>query len=238
MATAALTIRTKMMTTRMTDVSDCLPLLESWLRTRARCTPRPFGTASGRYQGFSDDARGVQWNTGIDRQRGVVTVGVNLEGMKYDNWPIATFLLQERVRPDLPGVLRQSAGADRLEVWLERDCWQAAARLPISESFIGPEPPLAVSRLSDPYWADMIARALECLDASRAHRGRGRQEVTLLRSGKVEKDVSPHLQVKYVLPSASVSIVALETAALALEPVYAYIRARCNDERIAAGRRS
>lgn len=219
------------------ELEGSLPVLRAWLGERAGKPSRPFGKASGRYCGFSDDARGVQWNAGIDRQRQVTTVGVNLEGMKYENWPIATFLVNERERPALPHLLRQAPDEARLEVWLERDCWQAAARLPISESFIGPEAPLAVARLSDPYWADMVNRALTCLDASRGYRGRGRQEVTLLRLGKVEKEVSPHLQVKYVLTSAPATHAALETAARALEPVHQYIRERCDDARGAPERR-
>ncbi len=168
----------------------------------------------------------MQWNAGVDRQRGVVTVGVNLEGMKYDDWPIATFLLKERARPGLPEVLRRSPEIRRLEVWLERDCWQAAARLPISESFIGPEAPLAADRLSDPWWADMVSRALECLDQERHHRGRARQEVTLVRSGKAVKDVSPHLQVKYVLSQVAATEEALERGRTTLVAVYDYISQR------------
>ena len=53
---------------------------------------RPFGTPRGRYQGVSDNAEGVQWNAGVDREQGSSWLGVNLEGMAYDDWPIARLI--------------------------------------------------------------------------------------------------------------------------------------------------
>ena len=44
--------------------------------------PRSYGRKGGRHEGYSDNAQGVQWNTGLDRVRGKWTLGVNLEGMK------------------------------------------------------------------------------------------------------------------------------------------------------------
>ena len=64
-------------------------------------SPRPFGQNSGPWVGVSDDAKGVQWNAGIMRESGVAYLGVNLEGMKYRDWPIANLLLAEKHSPEL-----------------------------------------------------------------------------------------------------------------------------------------
>lgn len=200
-----------------------LSILEKWFTARTGRAGRRFGRASGRYEGFSDDADGVQWNCGIDRVRGVVTVGVNLEGMKYGGWPIARLLLREERTPTLPGVLRATSLAKVTEVWLERDAWQAAARLPISEWHIGPEPPLAANSLTDDQWLSMVQEALQSLDADRHFLGRGSMEVTLARTGRKLKDVSPHLQVKLPLRVHELSPLSLDTAAASLEPVHGWM---------------
>ena len=110
------------------SMTEFLPIIEQWLSSRLNRPPRRYGKAGASYEGFSDGVEGVQWNAGIERDRKVVTVGVNLEGMKYDGWPIATLLLGERRTPRLPNILRRMPSAAFVEVWLERDAWQAAAR--------------------------------------------------------------------------------------------------------------
>jgi len=42
----------------------------------------------GRYEGVSDDAPGRPVERRLDRERGVAWLGVNLEGMAYDGWPL------------------------------------------------------------------------------------------------------------------------------------------------------
>jgi hypothetical protein len=126
----------------------------------------------------------VQWNAGVDRARNVVTVGVNLEGMKYQEWPIARFLVRERREPGFPLVLRSLATTQDAQVWVRRDACQAAARPPILESFIEPPGPVAVSSLTDALWHEMVGEALGCLDEARGYAGRGRQVVTLSKVGR------------------------------------------------------
>ena len=84
----------------------------------------------------------AQWNAGVDRERGVVTVGVNLEGMEYRDWPIARFIEAEQVSPRLPAFARTYEDAASAELWFSRDAWQFASRLDILEQHFGPEPPL------------------------------------------------------------------------------------------------
>ena len=85
--------------------------------------PRPYGRAGGHHEGFSDDARGVQWNAGLDRKRNKWTLGVNLEGMKYDkrNWPIARFIEAERTEPALPWLIEYLSHPGAVELWFERE---------------------------------------------------------------------------------------------------------------------
>ena len=207
----------------MTSSDHALLILEQWFRGVVGAGLRAFGSRTARYQGFSDGVEGVQWNAGIDRARSVATVGVNLEGMKDQGWPIARVLLHERREPAFPSVLRSLAPTHDVEVWLERDAWQAAARPPILESFIGPSGPVPGSSLTDALWHEMVGEALGCLDESRGYAGRGRQVVTLPKAGRQEKDVSPHLQVKVAMPIVSVSEQRLADAHLLLRPVHLHL---------------
>src|SRR6186713_953698 len=88
---------------------------------------RPYGTATRPRQGFSDGRDGVQWNAGIDRNRDVLTLGANLEGMEYEGWPIARLIERELVTPRLLDVAKAPTLRE-CELWFTRDAWQAAAR--------------------------------------------------------------------------------------------------------------
>jgi hypothetical protein len=193
--------------------------------------PRRYGTDHAAHQGFSDNAAGAQWNTGVDRTRAVWTLGVNLEGMAYDGWPIARFLERELRSPELPALARSMAGADHVEVWLEREAWQASARPAILESRIGPPGPLALRRLDETVWESMVREAYDCMDPARGHRGRARQMVTLVRAGRAEKQVAPHLQFKIVLRppdrhAASGWEAELKRGRAVLQPIYDFLRSR------------
>jgi hypothetical protein len=196
--------------------------------------PRPFGQKTGTVFGFSDDSKGVQWNVGINFEDGSAVLGVNLEGMKYRDWPIATLLLRERDEPTLPS-LSALPGAEDITVQLNRDAWQCAARPPIQEKLItGSGTPLA--SLSKPTWSAMVEEALSCLDASQGYRGRAAQKVTLIKSGDiVEKEVSPHLSVTTTLwklaPNNQAGILeAIQKSHDLLSPIYSFIRELCVDK--------
>ncbi|MYA44598.1 MAG: hypothetical protein F4Z31_22965 [Gemmatimonadetes bacterium] len=49
--------------------------------------------------GLSDGNEGVQWNAGYRPGDGFVWLGLNLEGMQYDDWPVARLLEREIGRP-------------------------------------------------------------------------------------------------------------------------------------------
>jgi hypothetical protein len=188
-------------------------------------SPRAFGTAKRPRQGFSDGCEGVQWNTGIDRARDVLTLGANLEGMAYDGWPIARLIERELASPRLIEVAGMPEVAE-CELWFTRDAWQAAARLPIEEQYLTPAVPQLLGTLDDQSWRNVLRGALTCLDERRNHRGRKRVEVTLSASGeKVTKAVSPHLQIKCVLAASTTAsgaeiMSALTLARDTLTPIY------------------
>lgn len=188
---------------------------------------RPFGSVHSRFEGVSDDAKGVQWNVGIDRELGTFWLGVNLEGMEYNGWPVARFIERELDRPTLLDVCRSLPEPSTITLNWVRDAWQAAARLPISEKQIG-QTPVTLDRLTPDVWRTILLAAYGCLDPDKNHRGRVRQVVTL-RSGKVEKWVSPHLHFGLVLwrtqPRSHEDAEALvRRGREALEPIHEFVR--------------
>ena len=106
----------------MTEL-DCL---RSAFKSTFRIEGRPFGMSGSRWVGVSDDAKGVQWNAPLDQEEGIVILGVNLEGMEYQGWPIARFIERELAQPMLTNM---TADFGDIVVSLMRDAWQAAARL-------------------------------------------------------------------------------------------------------------
>ena len=63
--------------------------LKTCFRDVFGCRGREFGSLSRGVLGISDGNEGVQWNAGYYPRDGAVWLGVNLEGMKYDDWPVA-----------------------------------------------------------------------------------------------------------------------------------------------------
>ena len=64
-------------------------------------------------------------------------LGVNLEGMAYDGWPIARFLERELDRPRLFEIRSQMESPGLTQVIWHRDAWQASLRPVILEKHIG-----------------------------------------------------------------------------------------------------
>lgn len=156
---------------------------------------REFGNTSHRIRGFSDGNEGVQWNAWTDRGRDEDWAGVNLEGMRYDGWPVARLILRELKEATLPAVARSIEGAERIEVLWARDFWQRSARPRIVEGEIHPTP-IPLSRLGEEDWRLALEGALACLDESRGYQGRAKQQVTVVsREGNRRRggEVSPHL---------------------------------------------
>ena len=93
------------------------------------CARRLMGPAKAVFRGRSPV---VQWNAGYYPRDGTVWLGVNLEGMKYDDWPVARLIEREISRPLLLTRYRpQVARPDKVTVLWSRDAWQYSARRPI-----------------------------------------------------------------------------------------------------------
>src|SRR4051812_13250188 len=185
-----------------------------------------FGSASLGVDGTSDGAPGVQWNAWVDLRRNGAYMGVNLEGLKYDVWPIARFIERELDQLQLFDVVPALQFPELIEVMWYRDAWQFAARPRIEEGHIG----VSGCRLSDitrEQWRQTLAEAYECLDTAKGHRGRGRQVVTV-KGRRVEYDVSPHLQFRRVISTHASSRAtwgeSIREARLHLKPLFEYVQ--------------
>ncbi len=155
--------------------------------------PRPFGQKSSVFSGFSDNNKGVQWNISLNKETGEGYLGVNLEGMAYDNWPISNLLINELDEAKLLELVNID-NSNEIHIEMTRDAWQAAARPPIKEHLISPEG-LFLSELSADIWKDILDESLGCLNSSRSYKARGKQIVTRTKSGdSIEMEVSPHLR--------------------------------------------
>ena len=103
--------------------------LKSRFRDVFGCRGREFGSLSRGVLGISDGNEGVQWNAGYYPRDGAVWLGVNLEGMKYDDWPVARLIEREISRPLLlTRYRRKVARPDKVTVLWARDAWQYSAR--------------------------------------------------------------------------------------------------------------
>ena len=176
--------------------------LKALFRDVFRCRGRDFGSPPLGVLGISDGNEGVQWNAAYYPRDGAVELGVNLDGMKYDDWPVARLIEREISRPLLlTRYRRKVARPGRVTVILARDAWQYSARRRIKEANIAPTP-IALDRLDGQGWAEAVRGARECLSPQKQLRGRRKVPVTLLTSKRhpwerqVEMEVSPHLKIR------------------------------------------
>jgi hypothetical protein len=185
-----------------------------------------FGSVSLGWLGVCDGAEGVQWNTWLHRGEHAAYVGVNLEGMKYDGWPIARFIEREFRYPRLFDVVQQLVAPQSIQMIFQRDAWRFASRPAIEERHIGLSG-RAVTEIRADGWKRTLQEAYECLDPHRGHRHRGRQTVTT-KSGRVELSVSPHLQFRQRISDVANEqpewASRLRRAKEALQPLYDYVK--------------
>jgi hypothetical protein len=154
----------------------------------------PFCSPISQIYGVSDGNEGVQWNIAIDKDSGEVWLGVNLEGMKYDGWPIATFIERELRDAKLLSLARTVDDATAIWVRFFRDAWRFSVRPDTEQKWISGGQ-VSLSELSPTRWRLMLEEAYSCLDPKRNHRGRVKQTVTLMNGVKKEMWVSPHLTI-------------------------------------------
>lgn len=194
--------------------------------------PRRFGSPAKRFGGLSDDNQGVQWSAGFNPVDGRRWLAINLEGKKYDNWPIADLILNELDRPLLPSLVSQCGRDINGEIVWQRDYWQRTAKPPIFEHYILPTP-VTFLGLTEEQWREALHGALTCLDPARGYRGRATQEVTLRVANKMVPDgeVSPHLSLKYLGPFTDWKSFLTEGKAR-LWPFHEWASQQCADRRI------
>ncbi|MFN6971031.1 MAG: GIY-YIG nuclease family protein [Rheinheimera sp.] len=156
---------------------------------------RPFGQLNHGSFGVSDGNEGTQWNLHIFPEAKQIRLGVNLEGMKYKNWPIAALIQSELKHPRLLDVVARTNTKANFYLSLRRDAWQVHARPTIKEQLIGGQE-FALCELTSEKWQNMLLEALDCLDKEKNFMGRTLQTVTIKTTGKCQTmQVSPHLTI-------------------------------------------
>ena len=209
------------------DTDKSLNLLTDVFTTILGISGRPFGGTSKPYDGMSDDADGVQWNVGVVKDKPErARLGVNLEGMKYADWPVAKFIeceLKSRALLSLP------VEKDKIHVGFFRDAWQVTNRPPIEERSLGCSG-ISLEEMTDFQWKKTLDEAYACLDPQNNHRGRAKQKVTLSKSGILKTiEVSPHLQISTTIWSIfptdfKEAKTLMQKGFDRLMPVYEYVR--------------
>jgi hypothetical protein len=191
------------------------------------------GKDFGKGKGVSDGKKGVQWNISVNDENGEAKLGVNLEGIEYNNWPISTFLKNELDNPRLPSISKYITHANKIHIKLDRDAWQYQARPPIKEKIKGTD--TLLSELTSSVWSEMLNEAYACLNADKNHRGRAKQRVTLISSGEVKMmEVAPHLGFNTIawssIPNSEEDAKSkLQEAFRRLRPLYEFVKETIGD---------
>jgi hypothetical protein len=180
---------------------------------------RAFGTQALQVGGFSDGKEGVQWNVAFDPRDGRQWVGVNLEGMQYDDWPVARLIERELKTRSLLDVVHANAGLTDVTLLWRRDYWQANSRPEIQERDISPTP-IKLGDLTESEWQASLTEARDCLDGRRKRRGRAVQTVTLANGEQVQGNVSPHLTFTYTASERTEWESLFRDARARMQPLY------------------
>jgi hypothetical protein len=188
---------------------------------------RPFGQLNKPEFGVSDGREGVQWNLKIYPDDERACIGVNLEGMAYRDWPIASLIRSELAGPKLPRLARHLGNSEDISVRFARDAWQVTSRPNILEQLLGGRE-FRLSELTEAKWRVILDEAIRCLDANKDYRGRARQAVTRIKDGRPEAsptdmDVSPHLTIWTAIDTSLDSTDELSSAIERLKPVHAWV---------------
>ena len=188
----------------MSEFEERAEVLIDLFREVFDCDGRRFGSLPLGLLGISDGREGVQWNAAYFRSEQMASLGVNLEGKRYDDWPVARLIERELSEPLLLSRYRaEVARPAMVTVNWRREAWQVSSRVPIEESVLSPAP-IALHRLNSEGWKRALRGARECLDPKRGYRGRLRTKVTLRPSGQmVEREVTPHLHLGMFLTRTS-----------------------------------
>ena len=119
------------------------------------CEGRLFGNPVA---GISDGVEGVQWNASYAQAQGIAWLGVNLEGMLYDGWPVARLIERELSDPHLLRYRDRIPSPETVTVSWRRDAWQVQSRPPIREARVCPTP-IKLDQLDDDGWEQALLGA-------------------------------------------------------------------------------
>lgn len=206
------------------EYAELLQLFASLLNVKGR----PFGQLNKPDFGMSDGNEGVQWNLSVSTDTEIIRLGVNLEGMKYRNWPISKFILSEIDNPKIEEVTARLNNPDKIFIRFSRDAWQVTARPFIVERYLGGKE-ITFSESNSSQWSKTLKDALDCLNKETNYCGRAKQTVTLVnkpQNGEQVRimEVSPHLTIWSHLSLSGNMQENLESKIAELQPVYDWVK--------------
>jgi len=207
-----------------TKYADLLQCFSSLINVKGR----PFGQLNKPSFGISDGKEGVQWNLKVSTDSGDIFLGVNLEGLKYRDWPISKFILSEIESPKIDEIKGKVDNPNNIFICFTRDAWQATSRPSILEKYIG-DKEYALSEINKQQWSNMLKEALGCLNKDANFRGRTKQVVTLKNKPQHGEqvrymEVSPHLTIRTPLSLTENMHKELERKISELKPVYEWVK--------------
>ena len=203
-----------------TKYTELLQMFTSLIDVKGRA----FGQLNEPCFGMSDGNKGVQWNIAILTDINQIRLGVNLEGMAYSNWPIATFILSELENLNIEKLKTNLARPECIFIQFRRDAWRITARPAIVERYIGGRE-IPLSEIDSKSWASILTEALGCLNDQKQYRGRKKQQITFVnkpKNGEQTKimEVSPHLTIWTPINLAGDN---LERGIALLKPIYEWV---------------
>lgn len=192
---------------------------------------RPFDQTNKPYFGISDGNEGVQWNLRISRETDEILLGVNLEGMEYAGWPIATFISSELYSSELLEVQNRLKKPEAVYIHFTRDAWWPQGRATIAEQNLGSSP-FSFFDATLELWTEILKDAQACLNVKSNFRGRTKQQVTLKsktkNNGQVRSMwVTPHLTVRTPVQVGDNIRESIEQSIKELTPVYYWVNKVC-----------
>ncbi|CAD6878061.1 hypothetical protein [Methylomonas albis] len=206
------------------EYAELLQLFASLLNVKGR----PFGQLNKPSFGMSDGNEGVQWNLSVSTDTDIVRLGVNLEGMKYRNWPISKFILSEIDKPKISEITAKMDYPDNIFIRFSRDAWQVTSRPTIIEKYLGGKE-FTLAEMNTHQWLNTLKEALGCLNEKGNYLSRAKQTVTLEnkpRNGEQVRvmEVSPHLTIWSPLGLNGNMQENLKNKIAELQPVYNWVK--------------
>lgn len=151
-----------------------------------------FGSASLHWGGLHTGYKGVQWNVGFDPRTGERWVGVNLEGLRYDGWPLARLIRSEQRKPTLLDLIRAEPDLREVRLRMTREHWAGRNRIHLESIADG-----ALGELSAGEWRRILAEARKCLSSSAGGRATSTYQ-PLGGDAPVNTDLTPHLAFRLI----------------------------------------